>query len=83
MMDKRIEENHQNEKETPQNVDGENFQYSLSAFFEWVSVCIAMHLKYHAITLHIDLQQIFSRKKYFLVVLLFNKWNSEFMHSYR
>ena len=35
MMDKRIEENDQNEKETPQNVDGENFQYSLSAFFEW------------------------------------------------
>ena len=35
MMDKRIEESDQNEKETPQNVDGENFQYSLSAFFEW------------------------------------------------
>ena len=35
MMDKRIEENDQDEKETPQNVDGENFRYSLSAFFEW------------------------------------------------
>ena len=43
------------------------------------SVCIAMHLKYLAITLHIDLLQIFSRKKYFLVVLLFNKLNSELM----
>ena len=38
-----------------------------------------MHLKYLAITLHIDLLQIFSRKKYFLVVLLFNKLNSELM----
>ena len=34
MMDKRIEENDQDEKETPQNVDGENFRYFLSAFFE-------------------------------------------------
>ena len=34
MMDKRIEKNDQDEKETPQNVDGENFRYFLSAFFE-------------------------------------------------
>ena len=30
MMDERVEQNDQTEKETPQNVDGENFKYSHS-----------------------------------------------------